>query len=107
MKRDKTETRPFAQKATSVPLTTEEQKSLILGIISDMADDTDDLFNYFKHVGFDVSTLRNHKDLPNALLGHYRLGQGSYDVDRATMDLLTWPPIARRVFELQQEETES
>ncbi|MEM5521067.1 hypothetical protein [Sulfitobacter sp. AS59] len=107
MKLEKTERIPSEQQTTFAPLTTEAQKSIILGIMLDMADDVDNLFNYFKHIGFDVSVLRNHKDLPNALLGHYRLGQGSYDIDRATMDLATWPPIARRIFELQQEEAKS
>jgi hypothetical protein len=107
MKLEKPERLPSEQKATFAPLTTEAQKSIILGIMLDMADDVDDLFNYFKHIGFDLSVLRNHKDLPNALLGHYRLGQGSYDIDRATMDLATWPPISRRIFELQQEEAKS
>lgn len=105
MRPDKTEHLPFAQQANFAPFTTEEQKSVILGIFLDMANNVDDLFNYFKHVGFDVSALRSHKDLPDALLGHYRVGQGSYDVDRATMDLLTWPAISRRIFELQQEES--
>ncbi len=38
-----------------------------------------------------------------AWVGHYRIGQGSYDTDRALLDFMTWPPIARRIFELQQE----
>ncbi|WP_144055521.1 hypothetical protein [Octadecabacter antarcticus] len=81
--------------------TTDEQKGLILSILADMAE-SDDLKSYTDHVGFDVSALSGSKDLPAAWVAHYWLGQGTYDVDRATMDLLTWPPIARRVFELQQ-----
>lgn len=61
------------------------------------------LFEYFDHVGFDVPALDNSKKIPAAWLGHYRIGQGTYDTDRALLDLTTWPPISRRIFELQQE----
>lgn len=81
--------------------TTEEQKNMILGVLVDQDPDT--VVNYMEHCGFDFGSVEKTSQIPDAWLGHYRLGQGSYDVDRATMDLLTWPPIARRVFELQQE----
>ena len=61
------------------------------------------MFEYFDHVGFDIPALDNSKQIPAAWLGHYRIGQGTYDTDRALLDLTTWPPISRRIFELQQE----
>lgn len=82
------------------PLTTDEQKGLILGIVADMAD-SGDLQAYIDHIGFDVLALSDSKELPAAWVAHYWLGQGSYDVDRATTDLLTCPLIARAVFEAQ------
>jgi hypothetical protein len=83
-------------------MTTKAQRDLILGILNDIADDASSVVDYLNHVGFDIAAINSSADLPEAWLGHYRLGQGSYDVDRATSDLLTWPPISRRVFELQQ-----
>lgn len=41
-----------------------------------------------------------------AILAHYRTPLG-YDINRAAMDLRTWPPIAARIFELQSEKAES
>lgn len=40
-----------------------------------------------------------------AILAHYHNPLG-YDIDRAAMDLRTWPPIATRILELQTEEAE-
>ncbi|MGC3936374.1 hypothetical protein ACOTTU_01060 [Roseobacter sp. EG26] len=82
------------------PMTTDQQKGMVMAILIDM--NPEDVCGYLEHVGFDVLALSNPKELPDAWLGHYRLGQGTYDVERAAMDLLTWPPISRRVFELQQ-----
>ena len=77
---------------------------MLLNIFVDFAEnDTDQLFKYFDHVGFDILALDNSKQIPAAWLGHYRIGQGTYDTDRALMDFLTWPPMSRRIFELQQE----
>ena len=91
-------------KETKVYLPTDEAKELLLGILVDFAEgDVERLFEYFTHVGFDVPALDNSKQIPAAWLGHYRIGQGTYDTDRALMDLTTWPPISRHIFELQQE----
>jgi hypothetical protein len=86
---------------THDPLTTGQQKALILSILVDMG--ADDLCDYLHHAGFDLMAITSAKELPQAWVAHYRQGQGSYDVERAAMDLLTWPPIARRVFGLQAE----
>ena len=82
----------------------DEAKELLLGILVDFAENsTDQLFEYFAHVGFDIPALESSKQIPAAWLGHYRIGQGTYDTDRALLDLTSWPPISRRIFELQQE----
>ena len=82
----------------------DEAKRMLLNTLIDFSEnDTDQLFKYFAHVGFDVAAVDNSKQIPAAWLGHYRIGQGTYDTDRAAMDLATWPPISRRIFELQQE----
>lgn len=41
----------------------------------------------------------------DAILAHYRNPIG-YDIDRAAMDLRTWPRVAARLLELQTEEAE-
>jgi len=83
------------------PMTTEDQREMILDILTDMIPD--DLAGYIRHVSFDIQGIGDPKNFIDAWLGHYRLGQGTYDVERALMDLTTWPPISRRIFELQAE----
>ena len=95
----------MAETDTSYPMTTEDQKNIILSILADKAEnDVEGMFEYLDHVGFDLDALSDAKDLPAAWVAHYRLGQGSYDVDAAFLDLLTWPPIARAIFEGQQKQ---
>lgn len=83
-------------------MTTEEQRALILEMFADFADKGDErgeLRRFLEHVGFDLCCVQDIRELPAALLGHYRLAKGNYDVDRACMDLLTWPPISKAIFE--------
>lgn len=87
-------------------LTLKEQKGIILEILCDFAGEGTIVLKYLDHVGFDLRTISHAKQLASAYLGHYRLRNGQYDVDRALDDLVTWPPIASRIVELQAEETE-
>lgn len=81
-----------------------EAKAILAGILADFAEtDLDNLGDYLKHCGFDIGAISKPRDLLDAWVGHYRIGQGTYDTDRALLDLTTWPPIARRIFELLQE----
>ena len=85
----------------------DEAKNMLLSTLNDFAEnDVDEMFKYFTHVGFDILAVDDAKQIPAAWLGHYRIGQGTYDIDRAVMDLTTCPPISRRIFELQQEKLE-
>jgi hypothetical protein len=93
-----------SKKGVLPALTTDEQKCIVLSIICDMADNPENLGDYIQHVDFDVGALDQMQDFPAAWLGHYRLGQGTYDVDRATRDLLTWPPISGYIFDLMAED---
>lgn len=86
-------------------MNTEEEKTTILSIMIDIAQD-DKLPEYLKHIGFDAGAISEPKDMMNAILGHYRLGQGFYDMKRVFLDFTTWPPIARRIFELQADKSE-
>lgn len=83
-------------------LTPKEQKGLIESIFSDFcdADDDSDLLSFIDHIGFDLRVISNARELYPAFVAYYRLKTGVYDVDRATNDLVTWPPIAARIAEL-------
>lgn len=83
-------------------------KNMLEGVLMDfMENDLENLGPYLKHVGFDIGALGETSDLLPAWLGHYRIGQGTYDTDRAALDLATWPPIARAIFEAQQAKAET
>ena len=91
----------IGEETMQAPMSTEDQRDMILNILVDMM--SDDFGEYIRHVGFDIRGIGDPKNFIAAWLGHYRLGEGTYDVDRALMDLTTWPPISRRIFELQAE----
>jgi hypothetical protein len=91
---------------TEQSMSAEDQKDLILGILISFLEDeeTANFEDYIRHTGFDLGAINRSQELAAAWLGHYRIRQGAYGVDRACNDLATWPPIARRIFELQREE---
>lgn len=81
----------------------DESKNLLAGILLDFAEQgAEELGKYLLHIGFDISAISSTEDLLPAFFGHYRIGQGTYDTDRAARDLLTWPPIAAEVFRLME-----
>ena len=81
----------------------DEARGILVSLICNfLEDDLDNLGDYLKHCDFDILALGEPADLLPAWLGHYRIGQGTYDTDRALLDFMSWPPIARRIFELQQ-----
>ena len=94
---------------TSLPteqehLPPEEAKNLLAGLLAEFfEDDTNTALEYLEHCKFDLAALEVSKDILPAWLGHYRIGQGTYDTDRALKDFQTWPPIAGRIFELMEE----
>jgi hypothetical protein len=65
-------------------------------------DGIDGLANYLTHCGIKI---RDGATAGDGILEHYRNPLG-YDIDRAAMDLRTWPPISARIRELQNEEAE-
>ena len=79
------------------------QRALILSILCDFfeEDTVDQLAEWCRHVGFDLSALSDNPDLVPAWLGHYRCRRG-YDVERALSDLVAWPPIADRIAKLSK-----
>jgi hypothetical protein len=82
-----------------------EQKGIIISILTNFADDAYRLISYLDHIGFDHCALTSPRDLEAAVLGHYRVKVGRYDVDRACNDLATWPPIATRIAELMSKKS--
>lgn len=85
-------------------LSTEQQKTLILNMTMDDEQEPDQFFEYLEHIGFDMAAIRDAKELPAAVLGHYRISKGKYDISRAANDLATFGPIASRIVELQQQQ---
>lgn len=74
---------------------------MLAGILLDFAESgADGIGGYLQHIGFDLTAISSTDELLPAFLGHYRIGQGTYDTDRAARDLLTWPPIAAHIFDL-------
>ena len=83
-------------------LTTEEQKNLIRNILLDFLN-SEDCLPYLYHIGFDLGAVGHPSQFEAALLGHYRIGQGQYDVERAANDMATYPPMLNRIFEIMRE----
>lgn len=79
------------------PMTPSEQRGMILNFFEDFAEN-DKLLEYMEHVGFEIESVTAEKELPDAIAGHYRIKNGEYDIDRAALDFMTWPPIARAIF---------
>ena len=95
-------------------LTVQEQKNLVLAVFFDLLenDQLDEFKEFCQHAGLDFSALPNCSkcladQLPNWILGHYRISKGRYDVDRVANDLATYPPIVARVEELRKEQAEN
>lgn len=91
------------QPRDDVQLSSHEQANMIVALLVDFLepDMIDRLGNYFQHVRFDLPALRRPQDLVAAWLGHYRIRQGVYDVERAFNDLATFPPVAAEITRLQ------
>lgn len=88
-------------------VTVREQRQIILSICSEVleVDSLNCMGDWFDHVGFDVTSLRDPSDLAAAWLGHYRHGRG-YDMDRVFHDHMTWPPVAQRIAFLTKQKEE-
>lgn len=84
-----------------------DDKSLILcGFADFLREDgagLDELCRYITHCGI---RMQSGMTAGESILAHYRNPLG-YDIDLAAMDLRTWPPIARRIHELQTDEAEA
>lgn len=91
------------QPRDDVKLSSQEQASMIVALLADFCEPEmiDQLGDYVQHVGFDLSALGRPQDLTAAWLGHYRIRQGVYDVERAFNDLATYPPIASEIVRQQ------
>jgi hypothetical protein len=61
----------------------------------------EELARYIVHCGIDIDAA---EDLDDAIVAHYRLPDGTYDIERAGHDLATYPPVAVRIAELRAEE---
>ncbi len=81
--------------------TAEEQRNMILAMFFD-DHGADGFLDLVKHCRNDLTACDGDtKQIPNVILGHYRISRGRYDIDRAANDLLTFPPVAARIAELK------
>lgn len=86
-----------------VKLSSQEQADMIVALLADFCEPEmiDQLGDYLQYVGFDLAALGRPQDLTAAWLGHYRIRQGVYDVERAFNDLASYPPIASEIVRQQ------
>ena len=83
--------------------TAEEQRALVMAMFLDSAgdDNGERVLALIDHCGIDLAACNGDvKQVPNVIAAHYRVGRG-YDIDRAAHDLLTYPPVAARIEELE------
>jgi len=79
------------------------QRDMILAMFFGEDDRDGEMFlALVDHCGIDLAACHGDvKQIPNVIAAHYRLAQGRYDIDRAAHDLLTFPPVAARIKELE------
>jgi hypothetical protein len=75
---------------STIASTVHQQEALILKPYVDFLknDDIRGLHNLAQHVGIHLG-----RNLARAVLDHYRLDEGKYDVDRAAKDFASRPPL--------------
>lgn len=83
-------------------LNLQEQKSIILNIFADFCIDADTMRSYLDHIGFDIGAISHPRELRVAYLGHYKLRNGTYDVEKACKDFACWPPVAAEIRRLKR-----
>lgn len=75
------------------------KKNIILNIVLDDDQEPQSFIDYLAHFGFDITAIEETKQLPDAVLGHYQIKRGQYDINRAAMDLATFGPVAAAIVE--------
>jgi hypothetical protein len=65
------------------------------------------VFEYLRHIGIDLDNPRLLRDSStrDLVLNHYRRKNG-YDCERVALDFFTFPPIAKRIRELEAQQQE-
>ena len=81
-----------------------DDEAILLASFLDFAKQGEQqLGRYLNHCGIDADAIRDAGDLRAAILKHYRLPSGEYDIAAAALDLRRWPPIAKRIKEAKPE----
>jgi len=86
-----------------------EDEAIILAWFADfLGEDCDDdgIKSFSAYLDHCRVKLQTGMTAGESILVHYRNPLG-YDIDRAAMDLRTWPPIAARLLELQSQKAEA
>lgn len=84
-------------------------KSQVLAPFIDMIENRNDegeaFVGFLDHCGIDVSGVTNiETQLLDCVAAHYFIRPGVYDLDRVANHLITWPPIATRIAEIQEQQ---
>ena len=79
-----------------------DRDALLWPFIDFAKEEGDQLAKYLIHCGIDAEDINDAGDVEKAILAHYRLASGGYDIAAAACDLDRWPPIAARVRELKR-----
>jgi hypothetical protein len=80
-----------------------DDEAILLASFLDFAKQgKENLGRYLDHCGIDADDIQHAGDVRTAVLQHYRLPCGGYDIAAAAHDLLRWSPIARRIKEAKR-----
>ena len=90
---------------TFTPRTTNEAEQVLAVFIDFAEQDLEKLFEYINYCGIsgDILATAGEEGIAPIILGHYRIKPGLYDLERVAADLLRWPPVAKRVAELERQ----
>ncbi len=82
-----------------------DQREHVLAVFADYAsEDVDKLFDFLQHCEIDLKPyLDQVVDLPDLIASHFYVRPGVYDIALLGDLLATFPPIAARIRELQNE----
>ena len=78
-------------------------KELLWPFLDAAEQGEEELAQYLQHCGITAKDIAEAGDVQNAVMKHYRLTTGSYDIGQAAEDLSSYPSIAKRIRELRRE----
>ena len=81
-----------------------DQRGLVLSVFADYAEnDVDRLFEFLQHCKIDLSVMSHPRQLPDLIAGHFYQAPGVYDIEKLGQLLASFPPVAARIHEIQDQ----